>query len=124
MPISKCTIVYTQGSSESASYFCTRRRRDIAIQYITIFPVGQQQQQDRNQVATLSNKPKGIPIVKIRRRKFSWKNYPELEEFLVANREEYLRHSALNYTLQQKQYNKQPLDGTTLGSLHTPWIRL
>ena len=51
--------------------------------------------------------PKGIPIVKIRRRKFSWKNYPELEEFLVANREEYLRHSALNYTLQQKQYNNR-----------------
>eukprot|EP00594_Rhizosolenia_setigera_P019793 CAMPEP_0178978326 /NCGR_PEP_ID=MMETSP0789-20121207/25083_1 /TAXON_ID=3005 /ORGANISM="Rhizosolenia setigera, Strain CCMP 1694" /LENGTH=271 /DNA_ID=CAMNT_0020668025 /DNA_START=297 /DNA_END=1112 /DNA_ORIENTATION=- len=41
----------------------------------------------------------------ILRRKFSWKNYPELETFLIANREEYLRHSALNYTVQQKQYN-------------------
>ena len=41
----------------------------------------------------------------ILRKKFSWKNYPELEEFLIANREEYLRHSALNYTMQQKQYN-------------------
>ena len=30
---------------------------------------------------------------------------PELEAFLIANREEYLRHSALNYTVQQKQYN-------------------
>jgi len=39
------------------------------------------------------------------RKKFSWKNYPELENFLIANREEYLRHSALNYTMQQKQYN-------------------
>lgn len=29
----------------------------------------------------------------------------QLEQFLIANREEYLRHSALNYTLQQKQYN-------------------
>jgi hypothetical protein len=38
-------------------------------------------------------------------KKFSWKNYPELEKFLIANREEYLRHSALNYTMQQKQYN-------------------
>lgn len=46
-------------------------------------------------------KPKKL----ILRKKFSWKNYPELEEFLVANREEYLRHSTLNYTTQQKRYN-------------------
>jgi len=83
--------------------------------------------------------PKGIPIKKIMRKKFSWKNYPEvridpmhletpriadsyntlfsplrlpilywqLEQFLIANREEYLRHSALNYTVQQKQYNNR-----------------
>jgi hypothetical protein len=31
----------------------------------------------------------------------------ELEAFLVANREEYLRHSALNYTIQQKKYNNR-----------------
>lgn len=31
----------------------------------------------------------------------------ELEAFLIANREEYLRHSALNYTSQQKQYNNR-----------------
>lgn len=31
----------------------------------------------------------------------------QLEQFLVANRQEYLRHSALNYTLQQKQYNNR-----------------
>jgi len=31
----------------------------------------------------------------------------QLEQFLVANREEYLRHSALNYTVQQKQYNNR-----------------
>jgi len=43
----------------------------------------------------------------ILRKKFSWKNYPELEEFLIANREEYLRHSALNYTMEQKQYNNR-----------------
>jgi hypothetical protein len=51
--------------------------------------------------------PKGIPIKKIMRKKFSWKSYPELEQFLIANREEYLRHSALNYTIQQKQYNNR-----------------
>jgi len=43
----------------------------------------------------------------ILRKKFSWKNYPELEEFLIANREEYLRHSTLNYTMQQKKYNNK-----------------
>jgi hypothetical protein len=32
---------------------------------------------------------------------------PQLEAFLIANREEYLRHSALNYTIQQKQYNNR-----------------
>ena len=33
--------------------------------------------------------------------------YSQLEEFLVANREEYLRHSAMNYTSQQRQYNNR-----------------
>eukprot|EP00536_Pseudo-nitzschia_multiseries_P000941 jgi/Psemu1/234138/estExt_Genewise1.C_120007 len=50
---------------------------------------------------------KGKSITVIHRKKFSWKNYPELEAFLVANREEYLRHSALNYTIQQKKYNNR-----------------
>lgn len=49
----------------------------------------------------VNDKPKKL----ILRKKFSWKNYPELEEFLIANREEYLRHSTLNYTMQQKKYN-------------------
>ena len=31
----------------------------------------------------------------------------ELEAFMIANREEYLRHSALNYTVQQKIYNNK-----------------
>ena len=31
----------------------------------------------------------------------------KLEGFLISNREEYLRHSALNYTVQQKQYNNR-----------------
>lgn len=43
----------------------------------------------------------------ILRKKFSWKNFPELEAFLIANREEYLRHSTLNYTMQQKEYNNR-----------------
>merc|ERR1712071_51452 len=43
----------------------------------------------------------------ILRKKFTWKHYPELEAFLIQNREEYLRHSALNYTAQQKKYNNR-----------------
>jgi len=43
----------------------------------------------------------------ILRRKCAWKNYPALEEFLIENREEYLRHSAMNYTQEQKQYNNE-----------------
>jgi spore germination protein YaaH len=30
-----------------------------------------------------------------------------LEEFLIANREEYLRHSALNYSAKQKHFNNK-----------------
>lgn len=51
--------------------------------------------------SSVNDKPKKL----ILRKKFSWKNYPELEEFLIANREEYLRHSTLNYTQMQKKYN-------------------
>lgn len=50
----------------------------------------------------LSNKK-----ITILRRKCAWKNYPELEAFLIENRDEYLRHSAMNYTVQQKQYNNR-----------------
>jgi len=57
--------------------------------------------------ATEQSTTKGKSITTIHRKKFSWKNYPELEAFLVANREEYLRHSALNYTIQQKKYNNR-----------------
>jgi hypothetical protein len=38
---------------------------------------------------------------------FAISPFVELEAFLIANREEYLRHSALNYTVQQKQYNNR-----------------
>lgn len=61
--------------------------------------------------ASTSNPPhdnlNGANPNRVLRKKFSWKNYPELENFLIANREEYLRHSALNYTMQQKQYNNR-----------------
>lgn len=46
------------------------------------------------------------PLI-ILKRKCAWKNCPELEKFLIDNREEYLKHSAMNYTAEQKQYNNK-----------------
>jgi hypothetical protein len=46
------------------------------------------------------------PLV-ILKRKCAWKNCPELEKFLIDNREEYLKHSAMNYTSEQKIYNNK-----------------
>ncbi len=43
----------------------------------------------------------------ILRKSFSWKSYPELEAFLIENRDEYFQHSALNYTMEQKLYNNR-----------------
>jgi hypothetical protein len=37
--------------------------------------------------------------------------YSQLEEFLIANRSEYLRHSALNYTAEQKHFNNRLTEG-------------
>lgn len=55
-----------------------------------------------------------FPLVSfLARKSFTDSFYPrsfsnlELEAFLVANREEYLRYSALNYTVQQKHYNNR-----------------
>eukprot|EP01083_Nonionella_stella_P289678 985805_1 len=54
----------------------------------------------------------------ILRKKFSWKHYPALELFLVANRTEYLRHSTLNYTSQQKKI-QQYANGTNDSTRNT-----
>mmetsp|Transcript_21159 Transcript_21159/g.43014 ORF Transcript_21159/g.43014 Transcript_21159/m.43014 type:complete len:477 (+) Transcript_21159:3-1433(+) len=40
-------------------------------------------------------------------KKFSWKAYPELEDFLICNRVEYLCFSARNYTIEQRDYNNR-----------------
>lgn len=46
------------------------------------------------------------------RKKFSWKNYPELEQYLVDHRAEYMQYSSqLNYTAEQKQYNNDLTHG-------------
>lgn len=41
----------------------------------------------------------------ILKRKCAWRNCPELEQFLISNRDEYLKHSAMNYTSEQKKFN-------------------
>lgn len=52
------------------------------------------------------------PIKEVLKRKFSWKNYPELEAYLVENRDQYLQYSSqLNYTSEQKHYNNRLTQG-------------
>lgn len=52
------------------------------------------------------------PVKAVLQRKFSWKNYPALEAYLVRNREEYLQYSSeLNYTAEQKRYNNTLTQG-------------
>lgn len=52
------------------------------------------------------------PVRAVLRKKFSWKSYPELEDYLVKNRQEYLEYSSsLNYTAEQKRYNNTLTQG-------------
>lgn len=52
------------------------------------------------------------PVKAVLQRKFSWKNFPALEAYLVKHREEYLQFSSeLNYTAEQKRYNNQLTQG-------------
>ena len=52
------------------------------------------------------------PVRAVLRKKFSWKSYPELEDYLVKNRLEYLQYSSsLNYTAEQKRYNNTLTQG-------------
>mmetsp|Transcript_80151 Transcript_80151/g.120470 ORF Transcript_80151/g.120470 Transcript_80151/m.120470 type:complete len:243 (+) Transcript_80151:253-981(+) len=39
------------------------------------------------------------------KKKFSWKQYPELEGYLLDNQEEYFEYSSRNYTAEQRKYN-------------------
>jgi hypothetical protein len=47
------------------------------------------------------------------RKKFSWKQYPELEGYLLKNQDEYFEYSSRNYTPEQRKYN----NGLTRGLL-------
>lgn len=52
------------------------------------------------------------PVRAILRKKFSWKSYPELEDYLVKNRQKYLDYSSsLNYTAEQKRFNNALTQG-------------
>lgn len=54
----------------------------------------------------------GSQIRGVLRKKFSWKHYPELEDYLVQNRAQYLQYSSqLNYTAEQKLYNNRLTKG-------------
>jgi len=47
------------------------------------------------------------------RKKFSWKQYPKLEDYLLKNQEEYFKYSSRNYSAEQRNYN----NGLTRGLL-------
>jgi len=48
------------------------------------------------------------PIQAVLRKKFSWKSFPQLEQFLIDHRAEYMLYSSQwNYTAEQKRYNNR-----------------
>jgi len=56
--------------------------------------------------------PQGVALKDVLRKKFSWKAFPELERFLIANRKQYLQYSnSLNYTKAQKIFNNKLTQG-------------
>lgn len=56
--------------------------------------------------------PEGKELRDVLRKKFSWKSFPELEQYLIDNRLEYLSCSnSMNYTKAQKLYNNQLTQG-------------
>lgn len=55
---------------------------------------------------------KGAKVKGVLRKKFSWKNFPELEAYLIHHRPQYLMcSSSLNYTAEQKRYNNKLTQG-------------
>lgn len=54
----------------------------------------------------------GVEVRAVLRKKFSWKQFPELETYLVEHREQYLQFSSMmNYTSDQKRYNNKLTQG-------------
>jgi hypothetical protein len=46
------------------------------------------------------------------RKKYAWREFPELEGYLIENRDQYLSFSSqLNYTAEQKRYNNRLTQG-------------
>ena len=72
--------------------------------YITSFPQPESSISISNETIHLTSY---LPSSSIPHNHSSNPNNHQLEEFLIANRDEYLRHSTLNYTVQQKQYNNR-----------------
>jgi hypothetical protein len=52
------------------------------------------------------------PLRGVLRKKYAWREFPELEGYLIQNREQYLSFSSqLNYTAEQKRYNNHLTQG-------------
>mmetsp|Transcript_19061 Transcript_19061/g.54926 ORF Transcript_19061/g.54926 Transcript_19061/m.54926 type:complete len:559 (-) Transcript_19061:362-2038(-) len=102
----KATSVATSGSSRASAARAARKGVYVSASKLLKDHKGniQSAQSLKPQCDGGGGNPKFRIVL---REKFSWKLYPELEAFLVANRDEYLCHSALNYTVQQKTYNNE-----------------
>mmetsp|Transcript_36978 Transcript_36978/g.40109 ORF Transcript_36978/g.40109 Transcript_36978/m.40109 type:complete len:412 (-) Transcript_36978:336-1571(-) len=84
-------------SSSSSSLIAKKRKKKTSSTVVQKLPPNKKQQQQKP-------KPKQGKTGK----KFSWKAYPELECFLIQNREEYLSYSSTkNYTTEQRDYNNR-----------------
>lgn len=52
------------------------------------------------------------PLRGVLRKKYAWREFPELEGYLIEHRDQYLSFSSqLNYTAEQKRYNNQLTQG-------------
>lgn len=123
-PTRRHGYAYSSSSSDEGQYLWSaaagpREQREVAASLSSTPP--KKTPRHRHRTAKFAPSPRPVVVTPKKRKsrpnpgggrqvlhkKFSWKNYPELEEFLIANRDEYLRHSTLNYTVQQKQYNNR-----------------
>ena len=43
-------------------------------------------------------------------KKFPWKHFPKLEDFIITNPGKYLAHSTMNYTAKHSHYNHLLID--------------
>jgi len=98
-PMKKRKISTMNNINESSSNQSNSRSLKKKKSSSTTIKKKQKQQQLKQKPKTIRQNHRG--------KKFSWKAYPELEDFLIKNRDEYLSFSAKNYTIEQRDYNNR-----------------